>query len=64
MDRLNFCRKTIEAVLKKYSEIPYSCGYVAQYLIIDKDRNHFMLFGCGLATKTTGAWMCDSCANS
>jgi XisI protein len=51
MDRLNFYRQTIEAVLKKYSEIPYSCGDVAQYLIIDKDRNHFMLFDVGWQQK-------------
>lgn len=51
MEELEFYRKTIEAILRKYTEIPYSYGEIDQYLIIDRDRNHFMLFDVGWQQK-------------
>lgn len=51
MEELEFYRKTIEAILRKYPEIPYSYGEIEQYLIIDRDRNHFMLFDVGWQQK-------------
>ena len=34
-DSLEFYRQTIETVLRKYAEIPYSAGEIKQNLIID-----------------------------
>ncbi|MFN5563310.1 MAG: element excision factor XisI family protein, partial [Pseudanabaena sp.] len=50
-DSLEFYRQTIETVLRKYAEIPYSAGEIKQNLIIDGDRNHFMLFDVGWMQK-------------
>jgi XisI protein len=47
MDDLEFYRQTIETILRQYAEIPYSHGEIEQNLIIDSDRNHFMLFDVG-----------------
>lgn len=47
MDTLEFYRQTIETILRKYTEIPYAYGDIEQYLIVDQDRNHFMLFDVG-----------------
>jgi len=38
MDRLEFYRETIENVLKKHADIPYSYGEIDEYLIVDRDR--------------------------
>jgi XisI protein len=51
MDNLEFYRQTIEEVLRKYAEIPYNQGEIDQNLIIDRDRNHFMLFDVGWQQK-------------
>jgi XisI protein len=51
MDNLEFYRQTIEEVLRKYVEIPYNQGEIDQNLIIDRDRNHFMLFDVGWQQK-------------
>jgi XisI protein len=51
MDNIEFYRQNIEAILRKYAEIPYSNGDIDQYLIIDRDRNHFMLFDVGWQQK-------------
>jgi XisI protein len=51
MDNLEFYRQTIEEVLRKYVEIPYKQGEIDQNLIIDRDRNHFMLFDVGWQQK-------------
>jgi hypothetical protein len=51
MDNLEFYRQNIEAILRKYAEIPYSNGDIDQCLIIDRDRNHFMLFDVGWQQK-------------
>jgi XisI protein len=51
MDSLAFYRQTIETVLRKYAEIPYSYGEIDQYLIIDRDLNHFLLFDVGWQKK-------------
>ncbi len=50
-DSLEFYRQTIETVLRKYAETPYSAGEIKQNLIIDGDRNHFMLFDVGWMQK-------------
>jgi hypothetical protein len=47
MDNLEFYRQNIETILRKYVDIPYTNGAIEQYLIIDPDRNHFMLFDVG-----------------
>lgn len=38
MDHLEFYRQTIESILGKYAEMPYSDGEIDQHLIIDRDR--------------------------
>jgi XisI protein len=47
MDNLEFYRQNIETILRKYVDIPYTNGAIEQHLIIDPDRNHFMLFDVG-----------------
>jgi XisI protein len=51
MNNLEFYRQNIEMILRKYAEIPYSNGEIDQCLIIDRDRNHFMLFDVGWQQK-------------
>jgi hypothetical protein len=51
MDSLEFYRQTIETVLRRYAELPSSYREIDQYLIIDQDRNHFMLFDVGWMEK-------------
>ncbi len=51
MDNIEFYRQNIEKILRKYAEIPYSNGEIDQCLIIDRDRNHFMLFDVGWQQK-------------
>jgi hypothetical protein len=51
MDNLEFYRQTIETALRKYAEIPCVYGEIEQHLIIDSDRNHFMLFDVGWQQK-------------
>jgi XisI protein len=51
MDNLDFYREVVEKILRKYAEIPYSYSEIKGYLIIDQDRNHFMLFDIGWQQK-------------
>ena len=37
----------IEKILKDHAAIPYSYGDIQQYVIIDRDRTHFLLFNEG-----------------
>ena len=36
-------REILEKILLYYAELPYSYGEVTTYLIVSRDRNHFML---------------------
>ncbi|KOR37697.1 MULTISPECIES: XisI protein [Planktothricoides] len=47
MDRLDFYRDTIEKILKRHADLPYSYGQIDEYAIVDRDRNHFLLFDVG-----------------
>lgn len=47
MDRLEFYRETIEKVLRQHADIPYSYGKIDEHLIVDRDRNHFLLLDVG-----------------
>lgn len=47
MDTLEFYRDTIERVLRQYVEMPYRYGDITEHLIVDRDRNHFLLFDVG-----------------
>ena len=51
MDTLEFYRQTIERILRKYADIPSAYEEIEQHLIIDKHRNHFMLFDIGWHQK-------------
>lgn len=51
MDNIEFYRQTIERILRKYAEMPCAYGEIEQYLIIDRARNHFMLFDVGWQQK-------------
>jgi len=51
MDTLEFYRQTIERILRKYADIPSAYEEIEQHLIIDKHRNHFMLFDVGWQQK-------------
>ncbi len=47
MEKLDFYRETVEKVLRKHAELPHSYPELEEYLIIDRDRNHFLLFDVG-----------------
>lgn len=47
MDTLTFYQDTVEKILKEQAAIPYSYGEIKQYVIIDADRTHFLLFNEG-----------------
>ncbi|MEG4145458.1 MULTISPECIES: XisI protein [unclassified Microcoleus] len=51
MDRLKFYQDTIEKILKDHAAISYSHGDIQQYVIIDADRAHFLLFNEGWDRK-------------
>ncbi len=51
MDNLEFYRQTVETILRKYVEMPSPYREIDQYLIIDKERNHFMIFDVGWQQK-------------
>jgi XisI protein len=51
MDRLKFYQDTIEKILKDHAAISYSHGDIQQYVIIDADRTHFLLFNEGWDRK-------------
>ena len=36
-------REILEKILQYYADLPYSYGEVNTYLIVSRDRNHFML---------------------
>ncbi|MBE9070597.1 XisI protein [Leptolyngbya cf. ectocarpi LEGE 11479] len=47
MDTMMFYQNTVEKILKDYAEIPYSYGDIRQYVIVDAERTHFLLFNEG-----------------
>ncbi len=47
MDTLEHYRDSIEKILKEHASIPYSHGQINQDVIIDGDRNHFLLMNTG-----------------
>ncbi|MBR8839961.1 MAG: XisI protein [Stigonema ocellatum SAG 48.90 = DSM 106950] len=47
MDTLDFYRNTIERVLREHASIPYKYGQIDQHVIIDSERNHFLLVNVG-----------------
>ncbi|NEO50668.1 MAG: XisI protein [Moorea sp. SIO4G2] len=47
MDTVKLYQDTVEKLLKDYAAIPYSYGDIRQYVIIDADRTHFLLFNEG-----------------
>lgn len=51
MDTLDFYRDTIEKILKQHAALPYSYGEIDEYVIVDRDRNHFLLFDVGWQQK-------------
>lgn len=51
MDNLEFYRQTVENVLRKYAEFSSPYEDIEQHLIIDKERNHFLLFDVGWHQK-------------
>ncbi|MEG4503062.1 XisI protein [Microcoleus sp. F6_B4] len=51
MDRLKFYQDTVEKILKDHAAISYSHGDIQQYVIIDADRTHFLLFNEGWDRK-------------
>ncbi|NJK74090.1 MAG: XisI protein [Microcoleus sp. SU_5_6] len=36
-------RELLEKILQYYADLPYSYGEVTTYVIVSRDRNHFML---------------------
>ncbi len=36
-------RKTLEKILQYYADLPYRYGDVRTYVVVSRDRNHFML---------------------
>jgi XisI protein len=51
MDKLAFYRGSIEKILTDHAAIPYSYGEITQSVIIDTDRNQFLLFNEGWQNK-------------
>ena len=51
MDTLTFYQDTVERILKEHASIPYSHGEIKQYVIVDRDRTHFLLFNEGWDRK-------------
>ncbi|MBP0027137.1 XisI protein [Roseofilum sp. Guam] len=51
MDKLEFYRETIEKILRRHADMPYSYGEIDEHVIIDRDRNHFLLFDVGWQQK-------------
>ena len=52
MDNLNKYRDIITQVLTEYASIPYACGELERKLIVDSDRNNFLLLTVGWQNKT------------
>lgn len=50
-NRLDFYRQVIESTLQKYADFPSAYDNIQQHLIIDQQRNHFMLFDVGWQQK-------------
>jgi hypothetical protein len=40
---LDSWRKTLETLLQYYADLPYRYGDVSAYVVVSRDRNHFML---------------------
>ncbi len=40
---LDSWRKTLETLLQYYADLPYRYGNVSAYVVVSRDRNHFML---------------------
>jgi hypothetical protein len=40
---LDSWRKTLETLLQYYADLPYRYGDVNAYVVVSRDRNHFML---------------------
>jgi XisI protein len=36
-------RETLEKILQDYADIPYRYGDVSTYVVVSRDRNHFLL---------------------
>ncbi|MEM8779347.1 MAG: XisI protein [Cyanobacteria bacterium P01_G01_bin.49] len=52
MDNLDKYRAIITQVLTEYASIPYACGELERKLIVDSDRNNFLLLTVGWQNKT------------
>jgi hypothetical protein len=51
MDTLAFYQDIVEKILNVHAAIPYSQGEIKQYVIVDGDRRHFLLFNEGWDRK-------------
>lgn len=51
MDSITFYQDTVEKILNDYAAIPYSYGDIQQYVIVNCDRTHFLLFNEGWHDK-------------
>jgi len=40
-------RETLEKILQYYADLPYTYGDVITYVVVSRDRNHFMLIDEG-----------------
>lgn len=43
MDKLDEYRDLIYKILSYYASIPYTYGEIKTYVIVDKERNHFLM---------------------
>lgn len=51
MAQLDQWRDTLEKILQHYADIPYHSGDVRSYVIVSRDRNHFLLMHEGWEGK-------------
>lgn len=51
MDRIDEFRDLIYKILSYYASIPYRYGEIITYVLVDQDRNHFMLMQEGWQGK-------------
>jgi hypothetical protein len=47
MDTLDQWRDTLEKILQHYADIPYRFGEINSYVVVSRDRNHFILMNEG-----------------
>lgn len=51
MDTLDNYRQIVQTILTEYAQLPYAYGQLERQLIIDQDKNHYLLLTLGWENK-------------